>query len=73
MSYMTAELIALATSVLGAFFIATTWFKKILIKSVTRLKLAGFLLAFFTLFLASIIALNFLLAPFYSHQMSFIR
>lgn len=70
---MSHELIAFVVSVLGAFFITTTLFKKILIKSVTRLKLAGFLFVFFALFLASIIALSFLLAPFYSHQMAFIR
>lgn len=73
MSYMTAELFALATSVLGAFFIATALFKKILIKSVTRLKLAAFLFAFFALFVASMFALNFLLKPFLSHQALFIR
>jgi hypothetical protein len=73
MSFMAAELIALVASVLGAFFIATTLFKKILIKNITRLKLAGFLIAFFVLFVASMFALNFLLKPFLSHEALFIR
>lgn len=73
MSETSVSLITLVAALLGAFFISTEAFKKILVIGVTRLKLAGFLATFCLLFVGSLYALNYILMPFISHQMSFSR